>query len=108
GEDPDWPAGPRARALLHEGPYGLVERDARIAEVVGALEPDEPAARERPLEIDVREREAVAELVRPLREAAVAHGALVDGARGHVSRAPKRSATRNPLTTPSSWKPHPQ
>src|SRR4051794_727980 len=108
GEDPDRPARPRTRALLDEGAHRLVERDARIAEVVGALEPDQPAARERLLEVEIHERELVLELVRALREAAVADGALVDRARGHESRAPKRSATRTPLTTPSSWKPQPQ
>jgi hypothetical protein len=93
-----------------------------IAEIVAPAEPhrsrpasDEPAVQQavQLIQIEVHERDAVAQLVGAHREAAVTDRALVDRADGHIRtgsvRCPASSpTTRRALLRPSSWKPHPQ
>ncbi len=112
------PPGSRAGALRDERAHGVGERLRRVAEVVGAAEAHEPRpTRDEPpaeqagklVEVDVEQRQAMAELALADREAAVADRALVDrAARAHSASPPSVSATRTALATPSSWKPQPQ
>ncbi len=121
-EQTDRPRRQPARPALHLHAHGICEPNGGIAEVVGSAEAneartvsDKPSAEQaiELLQVEVRERHAVAELVGPHRKAPVADRALVDRAGFHtptasVRRAPISRTTRSALLTPSSWKPHPQ
>src|SRR5579883_146274 len=115
-EDADRSRGPRARPRLDEVSHRLVERDARIAEVVGAAEPrdvrpprgPEPAAPEHRLdlvELEVDEDDPVLEAVLHGRAPPVPDASLVEAAPHATSSVANDRATASPLLTPSSWKP---
>ena len=104
-----------AGLALHLASHGVGERGPRIAEVVAAAKADEAGAPgDQPsaeqirelIQVDVGQRDPMAELSAPRLEAPVANAALEDATGGRLgrthSRAPNRSPTRTALATPSS------
>ena len=117
GDELNGPGGDDAGFGLHHGPHAVVQGAMGWRQIISAMEPQQGRTAESApgmafagaamVQIETDHAVTIAEIMAYRRMATVAYPTDV-GVIEVYHVAPRRVATRTPLTTPSSWKPQPQ